>query len=97
VQEIPVEFELLPNYPNPFNATTSIVFHLPDPSQVHLCVYNLSGEIVATLVDERLRAGVYQVSWNAKDRYGASVPSGLYICRMATPSYHSAQMLLYMK
>ena len=97
VEEIPRDFDLLPNYPNPFNATTSIVFHLPDPSHVHLCIYNLSGEVINSMVDEVLCAGVYQVSWDAKDRRGTSVPSGLYICRMVTTSFQSVQMLLYMK
>jgi hypothetical protein len=74
LSEIPTEFELLQNFPNPFNPTTTIRFSLPEASQVRMALYNTLGMEVQLFVDEHLVPGVYQYRVRAED-----LPSGMYI------------------
>jgi len=69
----PVNFVLEQNYPNPFNPQTTIAFSLEKDAHVTLSIYNVIGQLVATLVDENLAAGAYQRIWNA-----AAMTSGVY-------------------
>ena len=71
------EFRLLPNYPNPFNALTTIRYALGTPGKVQLSIYNLLGQKVATLVNESKPAGNYSLTWDA-----SWFSSGIYYCRL---------------
>jgi hypothetical protein len=70
---IPESFTLDQNYPNPFNLATSIHFTIPTRAHVALCIFNCSGQEVATLCSEELPAGSYTRNWD-----GTRFPSGLY-------------------
>jgi hypothetical protein len=76
-KEPTAEFELASNYPNPFNQTTLIKFFLPTPTYVTLKVYNVSGEQVMTLINEKMPAGYHETIFNA-----AGLPSGTYFYQM---------------
>jgi outer membrane protein assembly factor BamB len=76
---IPEDFTLSQNYPNPFNPTTKIQYGLPEASKVRLDVFNLLGQRVATLVDEKVKAGMHTVTFDA-----SQLASGIYIYRLAT-------------
>ncbi|MCD4829967.1 MAG: T9SS type A sorting domain-containing protein [Candidatus Cloacimonetes bacterium] len=67
-------------YPNPFNPETTIAFSLAEPAHSTLCVYNIRGQRVATLLDEPLPAGEHTVTWAAT---GCS--SGIYFAKLTTP------------
>ena len=82
--QTPNQFSLAQNYPNPFNATTKIEYALPGPSEVVLAVYNIRGVCIGELVNGRLEAGVYQVSFNM-DQTG----SGLYFYKIAAKNLDS--------
>lgn len=87
---------LLQNYPNPFNPTTVIRIDLPRAMHVRLCVYNVKGELVATLVNGRMDAGPKEIRWNAKDGRGRAVASGIYFCRLsAGTSVQTRKMALF--
>jgi hypothetical protein len=79
---IPENFEVLPNYPNPFNSNTVISYSLPVSMEVSLIVYNISGESVAELVNSYQSAGSYKVTWNGRDNSGREAGSGIYFCRI---------------
>ncbi|MBN2830455.1 MAG: T9SS type A sorting domain-containing protein [Candidatus Cloacimonetes bacterium] len=70
--------------PNPFNPTTTISFDIPKNSMTELAVYNIRGQRVNTLLNERLKAGTHQVVWNGDDIKGHSVGSGVYFLRLMT-------------
>jgi hypothetical protein len=72
------------NIPNPFNPNTAITFTLLEPSNVNLVVFNTSGKIVKTLVDERRSAGPNTVYWDGTDELGHEVSSGIYFYRLTT-------------
>ncbi len=73
---LPAEFKLDHNYPNPFNPVTTIKYQIPMLSKVKLCVYNILGQLVITLIDGVEQAGYRSVNWNA-----ANVSSGVYYYR----------------
>ena len=80
------------NYPNPFNPTTSIAFSLPESAQVSLAVYDVLGRRVATLVNGRLQAGQHSVQFEA-----SSLPSGMYLYRLTTPTGSMTQKMILLK
>jgi hypothetical protein len=71
-------FALLQNYPNPFNPTTSITYKIAQVAEVKLSIYNLQGQKLRTLVNERKAVGSYTVAWDGKDQFGQAVASGIY-------------------
>ncbi len=73
-----MNIKLFPNYPNPFNPTTTIRFALPKDAMITLTVFDLSGKKVKTLVNGFNTAGYHQVQWNGKDDQGRMVASGMY-------------------
>lgn len=88
----PLQFTLEQNYPNPFNPSTKIKFGLAENSSVKLNVYNILGELVATLVNNQLNAGFYEVEFNA-----ASLPSGMYVYSIETPTFKEVKKMMLMK
>ncbi len=80
--QIPQDFELSPNYPNPFNLETRLSYALPEASHVRLIIFNTRGQQVRVLVDELQQPGYKHVIWNGRDRYGGEVASGIYFIRL---------------
>jgi len=84
--------DLSQNHPNPFNSETRIRYTLPTASKVSLKLYNLRGQLVATIVEALQEAGRYDVRWNGRDDKGKAVSSGIYIYRLtAVPQGEEAQ------
>jgi hypothetical protein len=76
-------FELSHNHPNPFNPTTRIQFSLPEPSQISLRIYDLSGRLVWQLAgQDQWAAGPHAITWNGRDDAGRELPSGVYFYRL---------------
>ncbi|MCX6137637.1 MAG: T9SS type A sorting domain-containing protein [Ignavibacteriales bacterium] len=88
----PSAFALRPNYPNPFNPSTTIGFSIPHETRVSLAVFDIGGRLVGSLVDGLLSAGTYSVRWNA-DTFSA----GVYLIRMTADSYTSVHKALLLK
>jgi hypothetical protein len=81
--QLPTEFRLDQNYPNPFNPTTTIQFDVPKASHVTLSVYNVLGQRVTTLIDEKLPAErKHTVTWYGTNDGGSQVASGIYFYRL---------------
>lgn len=89
---IPVRYTLNQNYPNPFNPVTTIKFDLPETGKVSLQVFNLLGEVVATLVNEELNAGRYSYQFN-----GTGLASGIYFYRMKSAQFSDVKKLILLK
>lgn len=98
--EIVSNFSLYQNYPNPFNPTTKIKFDIPQlplikgagGMDVHLTICDLLGREVATLVNEKLPPGTYEVEWN-----GSNYTSGIYFYTLKTESYSETKKLILIK
>ncbi len=85
------EYVLYQNYPNPFNPSTTIAYHLPEPSNVRIHVLNTFGQTVDVLVDEERPAGENSVIWNAGSSRGRAIPSGTYFYRIHATSTVSSR------
>ncbi len=95
--QIPEQYTLESNYPNPFNPSTTIKYSLPTTEQVSLKVYNILGQEVITLVDELQDAGYKQIVWNGRDSYGSQVASGVYIYRLQTDKFVQSKKMILLK
>ena len=80
---IPRSYGLAQNFPNPFNAGTEIQYQLPRRDRVTLQIFSLSGQLVRTLVDASVAAGIWSVFWDGRDDKGQDVSSGVYFSRFA--------------
>ncbi len=88
----PSSFELLQNFPNPFNPVTQIIYSLPEASHVEVSVYNIRGERVATLVNEAQEMGSHTVVLNAE-----KVGSGVYFIRMQAGRIERMRKCVFVK
>ena len=71
-----------PCFPNPFSSTTEIRCSLPDESTVRIRVYDVTGRLVRTLIEEHLGPGVWSVLWDGRDHRNVEVAPGVYFCRL---------------
>jgi len=94
---LPGDFQLHQNYPNPFNPTTMIAFDLPAASDVSLEVYNTLGQQVTTLHEGLLPAGSHEIEWDATDRDGSAVASGMYFYRLVSESASQTRKMVLLK
>ncbi len=102
VAEIPDSYELLGNYPNPFNPSTTISYALPYNSNVELTIYDITGKVVKIFNENVQSAGYQNIIWNGNNQNGSRVSSGVYFYRFKASSIEnngkvfekSAKMLL---
>ncbi len=92
VDLLPETFALLPAYPNPFNPSTTIQYHLIEEGQVTLVVYDIMGREVTTLINENKLAGKHMITWNADN-----ISSGVYYCKLIQNNQVSTQKLILLK
>ena len=95
--EIPGEFKLYANYPNPFNPATKIKFDIPEKSFVKLTVYDALGREINTLVNNELSPGSYVADWPAPTGNGAGYTSGVYFYRLEAGNYVETKKMLMIK
>ncbi len=94
---IPIQIALFQNYPNPFNAETKIRFEIPNSEWVNLSVYNIIGQRVRTLLNEKKKAGRHTVYWDGKDEYNNSLGTGIYFYRFSTNDFKYTRKALLLK
>ena len=94
---IPDVFILDANYPNPFNPVTTLVYGLPEASQVMLTIYDLKGRLVSTLVNSSMEAGYHTAIWNGTNQQGQPVGAGVYIYRIQTREFGQARKMILLK
>ena len=82
---------------NPFNPSIKIKFDIPKSSYVKLIVYDALGREIKTLVNGKLNAGRYEVSWPAPTGDGSSYPSGVYFYKLTTNEFSDIKKLILLK
>jgi hypothetical protein len=89
---VPGEYRLYANYPNPFNPATKIRFDLPSASESKVTVFDLTGQLVEVLVDSKLSAGTYEVDFNA-----SGLSSGVYFYKIETSGFSDTKKMMLVK
>ncbi|MCX6164351.1 MAG: S8 family serine peptidase [Ignavibacteriae bacterium] len=89
---VPGEYKLFNNYPNPFNPNTTIRFNLMKTNDVKLKVYDITGRLITTLVNQKLSAGEYKVDFS-----GRELSSGIYIYRIEAGDFKDTKKMLLIK
>ncbi len=89
---LPIEYHLSKAYPNPFNSMTSLSYSLPSSSEVSVCVFNVNGRLINTLVDQRQEIGRYSVVWNGMD-----APAGVYLVQMQADEFSEVRKIVLVK
>lgn len=91
-QDLPEEFAVYQNHPNPFNPSTTISFSIPESERVTLSIFNITGQKIAELHDGVMAAGKHSIIWNA-----SSMPSGTYFYRLTAGSYSAKNKMMLVK
>lgn len=94
---IPETYSLFQNYPNPFNPTTEIKYALPKDCRVKLTIYNILGQRVITLVNERQTVGYKIVHWDSRSQSGNEVTSGIYFYRLQAGDFVETRKMILLK
>jgi tetratricopeptide (TPR) repeat protein len=95
--KVPEKFVLYPAYPNPFNATTTIRFDLPEPAEVNLKVYDILGREVWSCNKKDYSAGIHSIIWDGTNKNGSCVSTGVYVISMTTPKFVESLKVIFMK
>ena len=97
-EEIPtIPFALKQNFPNPFNPVTTITFSVPARGRAVLSVYNVKGELVQTLIDDVVDSGEVSVTWDATDKYGRQLSSGVYFYRLRVADLEMSRKMILLR
>lgn len=91
---LPTEFALGPNYPNPFNASTLWRIDLPESGQLRAVIYNLQGQKVVDVAEQRRPAGQHAMRWDGKNAAGQQVSSGVYLLRLIFEAESGARQMV---
>ena len=93
INDLPIRYDLKQNYPNPFNPVTNISYSIPLLGNVSLVIYNLLGEEVSRLVDDKQRqVGEYIASWDA-----SNMTSGIYFYRLQAGDFVRTRKMVLLK
>ena len=95
--EVPISYMLYQNYPNPFNPVTKIKFSIPPYEEgkgddVRLVIYDMLGREVATLVNEQLKPGSYEIDWDA-----SIYSSGIYFYKLSAEDFSEVKKMILLK
>ena len=96
IEKTPKKF-YVGNYPNPFNPETVIEYSIPTDADVVIEVYNIVGQKIDILVNERKKSGKHSVLWKGKDNNGKSVASGVYFYKIKADNHQETKRMLLVK
>ncbi len=97
IQLAPATYALAPNYPNPFNPSTTIRYQIPEQTHVQLQIFDIQGRLIRTLVNAVQNAGYYEIRWDGTTDSGQAVSSGKYIYRLKTNRFTQSRQMLLLK
>ena len=88
---------LAQNFPNPFNTATTIAFGLKEKGHVSLKIFDASGRLIRTLVEETRTVGKYETVWNGLDDTGVKISSGVYFYRLTTNEFEKTRKMILLR
>jgi hypothetical protein len=96
-RDLPVDFALKQNRPNPFGSSTRIAFDLPEPCAVRLEIVDVQGRVVRVLTDEAWPAGRHSVTWSGETATGGTTGPGIYFMRINAGDFAATRKILFMR
>ena len=97
ISSLPVEFTILPAFPNPFNPSTTLRYGLDKDSHVTIEIYDITGQLISTLLNEEQSLGWYTLVWNGTNQQGTQVPAGIYLNRIISNNEVKTTKLMFLK
>ncbi|MCD4731149.1 MAG: NPCBM/NEW2 domain-containing protein, partial [Bacteroidales bacterium] len=94
---IPTTTQLIGNYPNPFNPSTTIAYQLHKPAKVKIEIFNIIGQKVKTLVNAPQGIGNYKANWNTVNDAGGKVASGIYLYRLEANNFTQVKKMILIR
>ena len=95
--EIPKQFTLYQNFPNPFNPVTTLRYDLPEDALVNITIYDMMGRVVSNLVNSQQNAGYKSIQWNATNNVGQPVSAGLYLYMIEAGDFRQTKKMVLLK
>jgi len=95
ISQIPIKF--LKNYPNPFNPTTKIAFEIGEVGKTKVEVFNVKGQKIKTLLDEKMEIGKHSVIWQGNDNNNNRVSSGMYFYKVTINGNQKTSKMIMLK
>ena len=95
--ELPTILNLISNFPNPFNPSTTIKYELSQPSQVKVVIYNMLGKKIIQLYQGQKESGVHTIEWNGLDKFGNTISSGTYLYQVQAGHFVRTKKMLLIK
>ena len=92
IDDVPTDFNLTQNFPNPFNPSTKIIYSVSQLSNVTIKIFDVLGNEIETLVSEEKPIGTYEITWYAK-----GLPSGVYFCQLKAGSFVETKKMVLLK
>ena len=94
---MPLDFSLHQNYPNPFNPITTLRYDLPEDSFVDVTIYDMLGNMVKKLVNNKQSYGYKSIQWNALNNQGKPVSAGLYLYKIQANGFLDVKKMILLK
>ena len=94
---IPTEYALFHNYPNPFNPITTLRYYLPEDMKVKITTYDTMGRVVKTLINSSQTAGYKSIQWNATNNAGQPVSAGIYLYMIQAGEFRQTKKMVLLK
>ena len=96
-QGLPQAFKLAQNFPNPFNPATTIQYSLPEATSVSLKIYDIAGQVIRHLIEQKQVAGSHQVVWDGLDQSGVPTANGVYFYELKAGEFRALRKMLLLK
>jgi flagellar hook assembly protein FlgD len=90
-------FKLLDNYPNPFNPITTLQYDLPKESLVNITIFDILGNVITELINDKQNAGYKKVEWNATNNQGQPVSAGIYLYSIEAGELRQTKKMVLLK
>ena len=97
LEMIPNAFFIHKNYPNPFNAKTTIRYEIPINSDIRIDIYDITGRFIKNLVNTYHSPGKYKVEWNGKNMFDEEIASGIYFYKIQSGVYTRSVKMIFLK
>ena len=95
--DLPHDYGVSANYPNPFNPATTIQYQMPEPGVVKIRIFNLIGQYITTLIEDTKPAGHHTISWDGADKRGMQVAGGAYVMLVEMNNFKKAVKIALLK